>query len=94
MHAWGWQQQDPLYLSIHQSEATSNYVSWSDAISNVWNYKSSNANIPIGTTNIPIKFVELKSASNYQFLRIATGEGSGTPLQYSCLENPMDRVAW
>ena len=21
------------------------------------------------------------------------GEGSGTPLQYSCLENPMDRVA-
>jgi len=22
------------------------------------------------------------------------GEGSGNPLQYSCLENPMDRVAW
>ena len=22
------------------------------------------------------------------------GEGSGTPLQYSCLENPMDRGAW
>ena len=22
------------------------------------------------------------------------GEGNGTPLQYSCLENPMDRVAW
>ena len=22
------------------------------------------------------------------------GEGSGTPLQYSCLENPMDREAW
>ena len=21
-------------------------------------------------------------------------EGSGTPLQYSCLENPMDRGAW
>ena len=21
-------------------------------------------------------------------------EGNGTPLQYSCLENPMDRVAW
>ena len=28
------------------------------------------------------------SVSNY------VGEGSGTPLQYSCLENPMDRVAW
>ena len=23
-----------------------------------------------------------------------TGEGSGTPLRYSCLENPMDRGAW
>ena len=22
------------------------------------------------------------------------GEGTGTPLQYSCLENPMDGVAW
>ena len=22
------------------------------------------------------------------------GEGNGTPLEYSCLENPMDRGAW
>ena len=22
------------------------------------------------------------------------GEGNGNPLQYSCLENPMDRAAW
>ena len=27
-------------------------------------------------------------------LMLAGGEGSGTPLQYSCLENPMDRGAW
>ena len=25
---------------------------------------------------------------------ILLGEGNGTPLQYSCLENPMDRGAW
>ena len=25
---------------------------------------------------------------------ISPGEGNGTPLQYSCLENPMDRGAW
>ena len=24
----------------------------------------------------------------------SSGEGTGTPLQYSCLENPMDRGAW
>ena len=25
---------------------------------------------------------------------ISSGEGDGNPLQYSCLENPMDRGAW
>ena len=25
---------------------------------------------------------------------ISPGEGNGNPLQYSCLENPMDRGAW
>ena len=24
----------------------------------------------------------------------SSGEGTGNPLQYSCLENPMDRGAW
>ena len=27
-------------------------------------------------------------------LRDKPGESNGTPLQYSCLENPMDRGAW
>ena len=26
--------------------------------------------------------------------RLVIGDGDGTPLQYSCLENPMDRGAW
>ena len=25
---------------------------------------------------------------------VVVGEGNGTPLQYSCLENPMDGEAW
>ena len=28
------------------------------------------------------------------WLCVTCGEGNGTPLQYSCLENPMDRGAW
>ena len=28
------------------------------------------------------------------FLAFLFGEGNGTPLQYSCLENPMDGGAW
>ena len=27
-------------------------------------------------------------------LQVFLGEGSGTPFQYSCLENPMDGEAW
>ena len=27
-------------------------------------------------------------------IALETGEGNGTPLQYSCLENPMDGRAW
>ena len=30
----------------------------------------------------------------YIFLENNSGEGDGTPLQYSCLENPMDGGAW
>ena len=30
----------------------------------------------------------------YGVLVICHGEGNGTPLQYSCLENPMDGGAW
>ena len=32
--------------------------------------------------------------TNVQYLVHACGEGNGTQLQYSCLENPMDRGAW
>ena len=29
-----------------------------------------------------------------QQIALRDGEGNGTPLQYSCLENPMGRGAW
>ena len=28
------------------------------------------------------------------YYTVYMGEGNGTPLQYSCLENPMDGGAW
>ena len=37
-------------------------------------------------------FATGSSFLDYLFLKI--GEGNGNPLQYSCLENPMDRGAW
>ena len=37
---------------------------------------------------------KLQSICNYEQASLNTGEGNGTPLQYSCLENPMGRGAW
>ena len=31
---------------------------------------------------------------NCHLALLQSGEGNGTPLQYSCLENPMDGGAW
>ena len=35
-----------------------------------------------------------KQSPNWQWLKDKDGEGNGTPLQYSCLENPMGGGAW
>ena len=44
---------------------------------------------------IPIpKKGNAKECSNYRTIALISHDGKGTPLQYSCLENPMDRGAW
>ena len=35
-----------------------------------------------------------KDVGSIPGLRRSPGEGNGNPLQYSCLENPMDRGNW
>ena len=45
----------------------------------------------------PIRFVSKvynSTVLNMCIYMCTLGEGNGTPLQYSCLENPMDRGAW
>ena len=43
--------------------------------------------------NLPKETKELYT-ENYKTLIKEIGEGNGTPLQYSCLENSMDGGAW
>ena len=38
--------------------------------------------------------IVLLSISPFMSVSVCLGEGNGTPLQYSCLENPMDGGAW
>ena len=43
---------------------------------------------------IPQSDCDFKESSIWSDLTIQIGEGNGTPLQHSCLENPMDGGAW
>ena len=44
--------------------------------------------------NPPANAGELRDASSISGSGRSPGGGNGNPLQYSCLENPMDRGAW
>ena len=41
-----------------------------------------------------LKFSSFMMTLNQSQGNVKFGEGNGNPLQYSCLENPMDRGAW
>ena len=44
--------------------------------------------------NLPANAGDVRDVGLIPGLGRSLGEGHGSPLQYSCLENPMDRGAW
>ena len=44
--------------------------------------------------NLPASAGDERDAGTVPGLGGSPAEGNGNPLQYSCLENPMDRGAW
>ena len=44
--------------------------------------------------NLPANTEDLRDTGSVPGSGRSPGEGNGNPLQYSCLENPMDRGAW
>ena len=44
--------------------------------------------------NLPANAGDIRDAGSVLGLGRSPGGGHGNPLQYSCLENPMDRGAW
>ena len=44
--------------------------------------------------NLPANAGDLRDGGSIPGLGRSPGGGHGNPLQYSCLENPMDRGAW
>ena len=44
--------------------------------------------------NLPANAGNIKDMGSIPGLGRSPGGGNGNPLQYSCLQNPMDRGAW
>ena len=44
--------------------------------------------------NLPANAGDLRDVGSIPGKGRSSGGGNGNPLQYSCLENPMDRGAW
>ena len=44
--------------------------------------------------NLPANAGDIRDAGSIPGWGRSLGGGNGNPLQYSCLENPMDRGAW
>ena len=51
---------------------------------------------PVGSMvkNLPAKARDIREVGLIHGSGRSPGEGSGNPLQYSCLGNPMDKGAW
>ena len=57
-----------------------------------WDFPSRNTGVSCHSLLLPLKI--RASYQNLLLYSSTLGEGNGTPLQYSFLENPMDRGAW
>ena len=50
--------------------------------------------VALVVNNLPANAGDIRDAGSIPGLGRSPGEGNGNPLQYSCLENPVDREAW
>ena len=48
----------------------------------------------LAVKNLPASARDIKNKGSIPGLERSPGGGHGNPLQYSCLENPMDREDW
>ena len=50
--------------------------------------------VALAVKNLPANAGDIRDVGSILGLGRSLGGGNGNPLQYSCLENPMDREAW
>ena len=52
------------------------------------------SHVALSVKNVPTNAGGLRGVGSIPGLGRSPGEGNGNSLQYSCLENPMDRGTW
>ena len=52
------------------------------------------AQVVLVVKNLPANAGDVRDSGLIPGSGSSSGEGNGNPLQYACLENPMDRGAW
>ena len=50
--------------------------------------------VAVVVKNLPVNAGDVRDMNSIPGLERSPGGQNGNPLQYSCLENPMDRGAW
>ena len=87
----------PFSLYMHTCRPSSVLMVWCSQIcyyglvTEIWF-----SNFPVGTSGKE-SACQCRRCKRHRFdpwVQKIPGEGHGSPLQYSCLENPMQRVAW
>ena len=56
--------------------------------------KNGASQVSLVVKNLPCNARDMRDSSSIPGSARSHGEGHGNPLQYSCLENPMDRGVW
>ena len=59
-----------------------------------WSFLGGSLMVSLDVLYLKKTYIELLNVLNFPYLAVIFREGNGTPLQYSCLENPMDGGAW
>ena len=109
-HPWGrkspWRrkwQPTPVFLlgKSHGQRSLVGYCPWgrkesdtTEVTQQQQQQQQMNAQVALVVKNLPIQAGDLRDRGSIPGLGTSPGGGNGNPLQYSYLENPMDKRAW
>ena len=84
-----------LQADALQSEppGKSNFCCFEDEKHGCWHYLLEDDDLP-GSSDGKVSIYNARDLGSNPVLGRSPGEGNGNPLQYYCLENPLDRGAW